>query len=163
MRQDGVLVSVRILSPSIKTTQLLPCNTCQIHGCVSSSKVKWIFHLIQMRVVQTLTNEDMRELATQFMSHIHPLLSLQDYEKKWMINMDQMSIFFSMMPCTIINAAGTFWNLQRYPAYYVAFLMWMVNSCRLYYHKGVSLENMTDEMPVVVCILFVLGSQYSLD
>ena len=53
-----------------------------------------------------MSNETVRELATQFMSHIHPLLSLQCHDPKWILNMDQTAVFFSMMPRTTINEKG---------------------------------------------------------
>lgn len=57
------------------------------------------------RVAQA-SSEAIKELATQFMDHIRPLLSLNCRDKKWIMNMDQTAMFFSMKPRTTIDEKG---------------------------------------------------------
>jgi hypothetical protein len=57
------------------------------------------------RVAQS-SSEAVRELATEFMNHVRPLLSLDCRDKQWILNMDQTAMFFSMKPHTRINEKG---------------------------------------------------------
>jgi hypothetical protein len=108
MRQDGIPVSVRMLS--IKAVELLPSfgeKTAHARYMAVSRLLKTNGYSIRSKTrVAQVSNETVRELATQFMSHIRPLLSLQCRDPKWILNMDQTAVFFSMMPRTTINEKG---------------------------------------------------------
>jgi len=108
MRQDGVPVSVKMLT--VKASEMLP----SFGEKASHAKYMAVSRLLKSngfsirsktRVAQA-SSDATRELATLFMNHVRPLLSLDCRDKKWIINMDQTAVFFSMMPRTTINRRG---------------------------------------------------------
>jgi hypothetical protein len=108
-RQDGVPISIRMLT--IRAIELMPsfaeksshAKYLAVHRLMKANG----FSIRSKTHVAQNSSEAVRELASQFMSHIRPLMALEDRDKKWILNMDQTAVFFSMMLRTTIHKKGS--------------------------------------------------------
>ena len=97
MRQDGVPVSIKMLT--IRATQMLPSFGENKTGHAKYMAVSCLLKLngfsIQSKTrVEKASSFATRELATQFMNHVHLILALECHDMKWLLNMDQTAMFF---------------------------------------------------------------------
>jgi hypothetical protein len=108
IRQDGIPVSVRMLT--VKAMEMLPTFS----GKSTDAKYMAVYRLLKShgytirsktRVSQA-SAASVRELCTQFMRYVRPLLVTEDRDKNWILNMDQTAVFFSMMPRTTVDQRG---------------------------------------------------------
>jgi hypothetical protein len=108
VRQAGIPVSIRMLT--VRALELKPdfaqkSRASRYH--VIYRLLKSSGYCIRARTsVGQASPEVTREVAAEFVNYIRPLLTVENRDKHWIMNMDQTAVFFSMLPRTTLNRRG---------------------------------------------------------